>query len=485
MALTFDQNLREQLLRKELQVSANQCAILIFTSGTTGFPKAVMLSHDAIISNIKYCYATIGPFRREPGATMSYLPLNHVAAQLFEVLMPLLCGDCVHFADRDALKGTLVRNLRIAQPTRIFGVPRVYEKLQEQLLAAEANSSFLWRMILRWAKRTLLKSYLCNAEGIEPKRNISYICASWIMRQFKAQLGLAQCAYLWAGGAPLSVQTKRFFLSMDIPVADMFGASEAGGAVTVTRSYCHLDSSGKVLLGFESKIYKPNKQGQGEICLRGRCTMMGYLNDVEKTHEGIDSLGWLHTGDVGRLSADGCLHITGRIKDIVITAGGENIAPIYIENLIKAELPYISNALVVGDRRKYLIVLLTLKTNIDRATGLPLDTLHLDTISWLNSLGIHHTCLSEVLNIPAYTPDYDYKRLIIKPDRRVLEAVESGLNRANRNALSHAQRVQKFAILPHDFTVPTGELGPTLKSRRAFICEKYADVIEQLYNSEN
>nr|XP_036216005.1 long-chain-fatty-acid--CoA ligase heimdall-like [Bactrocera oleae]XP_036216006.1 long-chain-fatty-acid--CoA ligase heimdall-like [Bactrocera oleae]XP_036216007.1 long-chain-fatty-acid--CoA ligase heimdall-like [Bactrocera oleae] len=395
---------------------------------------------------------------------MSYLPLNHVAAQLFEVLMPLLCGDCVYFADRDALKGKLTENLRIAQPTRIFGVPRVYEKIQEELLLAEANSSYLWRLLSSWAKRTLLKSYLYNAEGIEPKRTLSYIYASWIVRKFKVQVGLGQCAYLWAGGAPLSVQTKKYFLSMDIPVSDMFGASEAGGAIALTRSYCHLDSSGKVLLGIEAKIDKSNKQGQGEICLRGRCTMMGYLNNVEKTHECIDSDGWMHTGDVGRLSTDGCLHITGRIKDIVITAGGENIPPLYIENLIKAELPCVSNALVVGDKRKFLVVLLTLKTDIESATGLPLDTLNLDTVSWLKSLAIHHTRLSEVLNIPAYTPSYDYKGSVIKPDQKVV-----------------AQRVQKFAMLPHDFTVPTGELGPTLKSRRAFICEKYADIIEPLY----
>lgn len=207
--------------------------------------------------------------------------------------------------------------------------------------------------------------------------------------------------------------------------------------------------------------------------------MMGYLNNVEKTHECIDSDGWMHTGDVGRLSTDGCLHITGRIKDIVITAGGENIPPLYIENLIKAELPCVSNALVVGDKRKFLVVLLTLKvgasfsallrviskfyllfqTDIESATGLPLDTLHLDTVSWLKSLAIHHTRLSEVLNIPAYTSSYDYKGSVIKPDQKVVAALIEGLARANKNALSRAQRVQKFAMLPHDFTVPTGELG--------------------------
>lgn len=211
--------------------------------------------------------------------------------------------------------------------------------------------------------------------------------------------------------------------------------------------------------------------------------MMGYLNDVEKTHECIDSLGWMHTGDVGLLSTDGCLHITGRIKDIVITAGGENIPPLYIENLVKAELPCVSNALVVGDKRKYLIVLLTLKvgvsfsillrlifnfyflfqTNIESDTGLPRDTLHLDTVSWLKSFGINHTHLSEVLNIPAYTPGYDHKMLDINPDQKLIAAVKRGLAIANKNALSHAQRVQKFAILPHDFTVPTGELGKKRK----------------------
>ncbi|XP_017475216.1 PREDICTED: long-chain-fatty-acid--CoA ligase bubblegum-like [Rhagoletis zephyria] len=484
MALPFDLRCQQALIRQEREVAANQCALLIFTSGTTGFPKAIMLSHDSIVVNIKYCLATLAQPLDCAGVTLSYLPLNHIAAQLFEVLMPLLNGDCVYFAGSGALKGSLTKTLRIARPTRIFGVPRVYEKLQQQLKEAEENSSLWWRFVTAWAKRQLLNCYRKNAEEIKPKPTIAYMLASLLMQPFKAQLGLERCDHFWVGGAPLSTETKKFFLSMNIPIADMLGASEAGGAITLTRGYCHLNSCGRAMHGMQIKIDKPNKEAEGEICLHSRCHMMGYLNEPQKTSETIDAEGWLRTGDVGRLCSDGCLIITGRIKEIIITAGGVNIPPIFIENLIKAELPCISNALMVGDKRKYLTVLLTLKTNIDGETGLPTDTLHPDAIAWLHKLGLSYACLSAVLRVPAFEENYDYKGAIPKPAQRIVEAIESGLARANKNALSHAQRVQKFALLPHDFTLRTGELGPTLKSRRRLICQKYANTIEHLYGED-
>ncbi|XP_020716560.1 long-chain-fatty-acid--CoA ligase bubblegum-like [Ceratitis capitata] len=351
----------------------------------------------------------------------------------------------------------------------------------EQFERAESNSNFIWRLVTAWSRQTLLNSYLRNAEGIQPNPTIKYALAALIMRPYKAQLGLSRCKHYWVGGAPLSVQTKKFFLSMDIPISDMFGASEAGGAISLTSSYCHLNSTGRVLSGFEIKIDKPNKDGQGEICLRGRCIMMGYLNKAQRSRELIEPNGWLHTGDMGRLNDDGCLQLTGRIKELLITSGGENISPVYVENLIKAELRCVSNALLVGDKRKYLTVLLTLKTNMDNICGLPLDSLHTDTVSWLKALGFDYTYLSEVLKIPAFAVNFNYKGACPSLDQKVMLAIEKGLEKANQNALSHAQRVQKFALLPHDFTVATGELGPTLKARRSFICEKYVNVIEKLY----
>ncbi|XP_054744592.1 long-chain-fatty-acid--CoA ligase heimdall-like [Anastrepha obliqua] len=485
MALTYERHLLQVLKRSEMEVAANQCALLIFTSGTTGLPKAVMLSHDSITLSIKISFSISGCTGDFRGVTISYLPMNHIAGQIFEIVMPLLNGDCVYFAGPDALKGSLEESLRVARPTRIFSVPRIFEKIQVQLQKAEDSSSLWWRYIIAWAKGTLLNSYMNNTERIKPKTTIKYILASIIMQKFKTQLGLDRCENCWIGSAPLPVKLKKFFLSMDIPVADIFGTTEAGGGISFTQGYCHLDSCGKILPGVEAKIDKPNSDGQGEICVTGRCIMMGYLNEPEKTSEAIDAEGWLHTGDVGVFHSDGCILITGRIKEIIITKGGVNIQPYHVEDLIKAELPCLSNALLVGDNRKYLTALLTLKTNIDGETGLPLDTLHPDTISWLQSLGCNYSCLSAVLRVPAYSQGYDYKRAIPSPDQNVVAAIDKARIRANERALSRAQKVQKFALLPHDFTVPTGELGPTLKFRRSFVINKYLHIIDRLYSEES
>jgi long-chain-fatty-acid--CoA ligase ACSBG len=252
-----------------------------------------------------------------------------------------------------------------------------------------------------------------------------------------------------------------------MPIIEIFGMSESsGGHSFSTTDAPNFDTVGKGLPNVLTKIHQPDENGDGEILVKGRHVMMGYLNDVDKTFETIDDDGWLSTGDVGRIDNDGNLYITGRLKEIIITAGGENVPPVHVENLVKKEIPAISNAFLVGDKKKYLTILISLKTQMQADTGAPLDDLSAESIKWIESLNLKYKKLSQILD---------------GPDPDVLKAIEEGIQRANRNAISNAQKIQKFKILPHDFSIPTGEIGPTLKVKRNVVSEKYKDLIESMY----
>jgi len=208
-----------------------------------------------------------------------------------------------------------------------------------------------------------------------------------------------------------------------------------------------------------------DKPSEGEICYRGRHIMMGYMKDPTKTAEAIDPEGWLHSGDVGVLDADGLLHITGRIKELIITAGGENIAPVPIEDKLKALLPAISNAMMVGDKRKYNVVLLTLKTQLDPETATSTGKLIGDA-SRVSSATTDAAAIAESKNKGSAWQAY----------------LQGGLDILNKqHAVSNAQKIQKFEVVPGDFSEKGGELTATLKLKRSVAAEKYAAVIEALY----
>lgn len=244
--------------------------------------------------------------------------------------------------------------------------------------------------------------------------------------------------------------------------------SEGSGAHSLSIDpKFNLTSVGELLEGTETKFEGSMSQnGPGEILMRGRHVFMGYLGDEEKTRATIDSEGWLHSGDVGRVDSHNFLYITGRIKELLITAGGENVAPVLIEQTVQAELPHVGYAVLIGDRRKFLSILLTLKCKVDNESGDPLDELDPVTQKWVESLGSKATSLREISKTK---------------DPLVSKAIEAGIMRANKQAISNAQKIQKFSILPADFSVNTGELGPTLKIKRNVVYEKYHDIIEDFY----
>ncbi|XP_034666157.1 long-chain-fatty-acid--CoA ligase heimdall [Drosophila subobscura] len=486
---TYSAALKQELLDRESRVYANECAMLIFTSGTVGLPKAVMLTHDSIVFNAKSASACMKDVQEGAESMVSFLPLSHIAAQIFDVFLGLEHGGCVTFADKDALKGTLVRTFQKAKPTRIFGVPRVFEKFQERLVAAEAKAKPYSRLLLSKARAAVAEYQLAVIAGEKPSlyATTKYWLASRMIRPIRQMMGLDNCRSFLTGGAPTSDEMKNFFLGLDIALGECYGMSETGGAITLNSEISNLFSSGQPIAGVEVKVQEPDASGKGEIVLRGRSNFMGYLGQQEKTEETINADGWLLSGDLGYFDTHGNVVISGRLKELIITAGGENIPPVHIEELIKKELPCVANALLVGDHRKYLTVLLSLKTKSDPATGIPLDGLREETIEWLHELDINQTRLSELLNIPAdlQLPNETAAMsaaLQISAEPKLLEAIEAGIKRANKNAISNAQRVQKFALIPHEFSLATGELGPTLKIRRNIVHAKYAPIIERLYN---
>ena len=407
------------------QVPGN-CCTLIYTSGTTGVPKAVMISHDNATWTARSLMQCLGGLTED--RQVSYLPLSHIAAQMLDLHGPMQNGMQVFFADPDALKGTLTTTLKAAKPTVFFGVPRVWEKLYAGLSRVPESVPFKHRHMA---------------------------------------VGLGACRAAFVGAAPVSSEVLEFFKRIELPVLEVFGQSECTGPQTISTPasspfgfQCKIGWTGVAMPGTEMKIV----EGTEEVVYRGRHIMMGYMKNAEKSAEAIDEEGFLHSGDQGEIDSEGFLRITGRIKELIITAGGENIAPVPLEKAIKAALPCVSNAVVVGDRQRFLSVLLTLKTKPDatgQATG---NELFAEALATSQEIGSAATTVEEAMS------DYLW-----------LEHLTAGIVEANKSAVSNAAKVKKWRLLARDFTVVGGELGPTLKLKRPVVHKKNAALIEEIY----
>ena len=294
-----------------------------------------------------------------------------------------------------------------------------------------------------------------------------------VFSKVKAALGLDKCRHFFSAAAPASPDLLNFFLSLDLNIVEIYGMSECSGPqLSNTFERRKLGSVGDSLVGFNTKIGDieddgKGKTSEGEICMRGRNVMMGYLNRPADTRKTFDDDGWLKSGDIGRLDEDGFIFVTGRIKELLVTAGGENVAPVPIEAAIKHHLPCVSNAIVIGDRKKFLSCLITLKSEVDQETLLPQSQLAPLAIEWCQSrVGSKAMTVAEA-----------------KADPAVKAAIDEAFTEVNAEAPSNAQRVQKWTILSRDLSIPGGELGPTLKVKRHAVEEKHADVINAFYDS--
>jgi long-chain-fatty-acid--CoA ligase ACSBG len=302
-----------------------------------------MLSHDNITWDAYAVGQKLGNIEMAKEILVSYLPLSHIAAQMVDIHIALYYAATVYFADKDALKGTLINTLLEARPTRMLGVPRVYEKIQEKMIHIGSRSGFCKQMVANWAKNVTLQHHINLMEG-RPTYSLQYrLAKSLILSKVKDSLGLGRMQTMVTGAAPMSAETKKYFMSLDMPIMEAFGMSECCDHCCTTPDSYNFDTIGKNLEGGETRIHEPDENGHGELCFRGRHIFMGYLNEEEKTQEAIDNDGWLHSGDLGYVDEKGFLYITGRIKELIITAGGENIPPIIVENMVKNEVPALSN----------------------------------------------------------------------------------------------------------------------------------------------
>ncbi|KAM5291466.1 long-chain-fatty-acid--CoA ligase ACSBG1 isoform 2-T4 [Glossophaga mutica] len=446
----------------------SQCCVLVYTSGTTGRPKGVMLSQDNITWTARYGSQAGGiqPSEVQQELVVSYLPLSHIAAQIYDLWAGPQWGAHVCFAEPDALQGSLVGTLREVEPTSHLGVPRVWEKTMERIQEAVAQSGFIRRKMLLWAMSVMLEQNLsCPSSDLKPftARLADYL----VLAKVRQALGLARCQKCFYGAAPMAVEAQHFFLGLNIRLYSGYGLSETSGPHFMSGPCNYrLCSSGKVLPGCRAKLVNQDAEGTGEICVWGRTVFMGYLNMEDETRAAIDADGWLHTGDLGRLDADGFLYITGRLKELIITAGGENVPPVPIEEAVKAELPVVSSAMLIGDQRKFLSMLLTLKCVLDPDTSDPTDQLTEQATEFCQRVGSNATKVSEIVG---------------SKDEAVYRAIEEGIQRVNSQAAARPYHIRKWAVLERDFSISGGELGPTMKLKRFAVLEKYKDIIDSFY----
>lgn len=448
-------------------LAPNKACCLIYTSGTTGNPKGVMLSHDNLcwtagkaVENAGLLYAS--------EVQLSFLPLSHIAGSLTDIYGAMACAATVYFAQPDALRGSLLGTLKEVRPTVFVGVPRVWEKMVEGIKHKSREFGFFKKKIGAWAKSVGYRTTIAEMNH-EPVPG-AFKIANIMLKKAKGELGFDRCRIFMSGAAPIMKETIEFFYGLHIPLMEVYGMSECSGPHTV----CSLDrfrtsSVGTEIPGVQTKLADKDEEGNGEVRMYGRHVFMGYLDEEEKTKETFDEELYLMSGDIGKKDKDGFLFITGRKKELIITAGGENIAPVPIEDTVKECLPCVSNCILIGDKRKFLSMLITLKVDVNMDTLEPTDNLTAVTVDWVKAQGSGATKVSDIL---------DHK------DAIVLKAIQKGIDKANERAISRAQKIQKWSLLPRDFSIPGGELGPTMKLRRPIVHKMYAKTIDAFYADE-
>jgi len=424
--------------RRTAAAKADDVATLIYTSGTTGTPKGVMLTQRnlAFIAEKAQEILPVGAGDR----IISYLPLSHIAEQVVSHLLSLATGACVHFAE--SLE-KLPENLREVRPHIFLGVPRVWEKIQAGIQAAGAQASPLRRRIAAWAKAVGLTGGYADQEG-RPRPWSYGLAERLVFSKVRARLGFDEARMLVVSAAPIAKETLDYFQSLGLPIMEVYGMSECTGPTTmsVPKRY-RLGRAGFAIPGTELRIAE-----DGEILMRGPHVFKGYYKNEEATRETLDAEGWIHSGDVGEIDEDGFLRVTDRKKELLITSGGKNIAPQHLEGKLK-QIAAVSQAVAVGDRRPYVVALLTIDPTRVAAEA-------------------------ERAKSPARTPEEAARCPVFKA---YVEAQVEELNKG----LARYETIKKIALLSKELSVETGELTPTLKLKRRVILERHRETIQALY----
>ncbi len=410
---------------------------LIYTSGTTGRPKAVMLTQDNLTWTADQACGLVGASAKE--RVLSYLPLSHIAEQMFTIHIAAVIGYPVYYAES---LDKLLANLVEVKPTVFFGVPRVWEKFHAGVVEKLSGSQGLKAKIAEHATvvgRRVISRLNCGERAAIPDAAQFTVFEKLVYSKVREGLGLSAARVCVSGAAPISQEILEFFAGFGLPIYEVYGQSEDSGPTSFNvPGRTKFGTVGPPFPGVELKI-----ASDGEILVRGRNVFAGYAKDPEATAE-VLSDGWLHTGDLGELDTDGFLSITGRKKDIIITAGGKNIAPKLLEGGLRNH-PLVAEAVVIGDRRRYLCALVAL--DAEAAAKFMAD-----------------------------------RSLFGPPEQseEVRAEIQQAVDDVNAET-ARVEQIKKFAILPREFSIAEGELTPTLKVKRNVVTDHFESEIEAMY----
>jgi len=426
--------------QRALEVRPDDLATIIYTSGTTGEPKGVMLTHDNIHSNVLALRDQI-PFNSHD-VSLSFLPLSHIFERTGGYYMMLATGTSIAYAESNE---TVPVNMQEVRPTIVLSVPRLYEKMYARILDTALSGGFVKKNVFFWARKVADRWATEKLAGREPGGALAAkysLAQRLVFSKVKARTG-GRMRYFVSGGAPLSPEINKFFYAAGLVILEGYGLTETSPVITVnTPDHFRIGTVGRPAAGVEVII-----AGDGEICTRGPQVMRGYYNKPEATREAIDPEGWFHTGDIGELR-DGYLAITDRKKDIIVTAGGKNIAPQPLEGRVKAN-KYVSQAVMIGDKRKFPSILVV--PNFDQLE------------KWATRRNITWTDRGQLLTVPAIRE---------KMEKEVLGQLRGA---------APFELPKKVGLLEHDFSLERGELTPTLKVKRRVIDKTYKPLIDSLY----
>ncbi|MBC5768486.1 AMP-dependent synthetase/ligase [Ramlibacter albus] len=432
-------------MKRRVEASKPQnLALLVYTSGTTGKPKGAMHSHAGIVYQLA-AYPDLIP-AEEGGDRMCFLPLCHIAERMFGEYVPLYVGITINFVENPE---TVPEDVREIQPTVLFAVPRVWEKFYSGVMIGIKEASRLQQAAYAWgisvglqiAEKTLA------GEPVDGFLKFKFRVARAIaLDNVRKLVGINRARFLLTGAAPISPDLVKWYMALGVPMLEAWGMTETcGGSTCVPPTKLKIGSIGPAGNHNQMRIDPET----GEIQVKGPNIFMGYLNQPEKTKETFTEDGWLRTGDVGAVDADGFYRITDRMKDIIITAGGKNITPSEFENELKFS-PYITDAVVIGDRRPYLTVIIM----IDQE------------------------------NVEKFAQDHDvpfsnYASLTRAPEVQAL--IQQEIDRVNKK-FARVEQVKKFFLLDTQLSAEDEELTPTMKLKRQLVQKKYLPQIEAMYS---
>jgi long-chain acyl-CoA synthetase len=434
----------EGFLKEARVASPDDTATILYTSGTTGDPKGVMLSHGNLYSNIMASLRVLPVDQRD--STLSFLPLSHVFQRMVDYLF---FSQGIAIAYAQSLE-TVADDLKEVRPTIVVSVPRLYEKVYARVTGASGVKG----MLVKWARHVgeQRADALLAGETPSPLIRLQYgLVDRLVFSKLRDAVG-GRLRYFVSGGAPLSPEINRFFFAAGIRILEGYGLTETSPVTNVNsdQDFPHnfrIGTVGKPVAGTEIRI-----ADDGEILVRGPQVMKGYYRNPEATREVITEDGWFHTGDIGELDSDGFLKITDRKKDIIVTAGGKNIAPQPIENVLK-ENRYVEQAVLLGDRRKFVSLILV--PDFEALKG------------WARSNGVSASEPRDLLT-----------------NSEVQKLIEGELAAAYRD-LSRVEQPKKVILVDEEFTIEDGSLTPTQKVKRRVVEERYRDVIDEVYDESN